>query len=58
MSVILLFSCKMDNGKVAAAAQPSWQMQLDGLLPLMGYSNWIIIADEVFPYSCCPEWYT
>ncbi|WP_325637227.1 hypothetical protein [Chitinophaga sp.] len=48
----------MDNGKVAAAAQPSWQMQLDGLLPLMGYSNWIIIADEVFPYSCCPEWYT
>ncbi|HWV68970.1 hypothetical protein [Chitinophaga sp.] len=48
----------MDNGKVAAAAQPSWQMQLDGLLPLMGHRNWIIIADEAFRYSHRPEWYT
>lgn len=49
VAVILLFSCKMDNGKMAAAAQPSWQMQLDSLLPLMGHRNWIIIADEAFP---------
>ncbi len=44
----------MDNRKVAAAAQPSWQMQLDGLLPLMGHRNWIIIADEAFPLQSSP----
>lgn len=49
VAVIFLFSCKMDNGKMAAAAPTSWQMQLDSLLPLMGHRNWIIIADEAFP---------
>ncbi len=47
LTVILLFSCKMENGTVAAVAKPSWQSQLDSLLPLLGHRNWIIIADEV-----------
>lgn len=54
VAVIFLFSCKMDNGKMVAAAQSSWQMQLDSLLPLMGHRNWIIIADGAFPLQSSP----
>lgn len=39
---------------MTATAQPSWQMQLDSLLPLMGHRNWIIIADEAFPLQSSP----
>ncbi|MGF6850437.1 hypothetical protein QFZ51_005672 [Chitinophaga sp. W3I9] len=54
IAVILLFSCKMENGPVAAVAKPSWQLQLDSLLPLLGHRNWIIIADEAFPLQSSP----
>lgn len=54
VAVSMLFSCKMETNSTASVVKPSWQLQFDSLLPLLGHRNWIIIADQAFPLQASP----
>jgi hypothetical protein len=35
-------------------SQQAWLAKLDGLLPLFGHRNWIVVADSAYPAQCSP----